>query len=237
MRSNEEMTAAGLLMKSSGQPNFHILHLPQAYKDGTSTFKVNTKAKDWDTLEKEVSRLLSCSGRTDKAIGGGNQAIDRRAQLHGAALRRFPRPPNPERDPSLHLAASFTAFLATADANALEFGSPTELGRALFCSHAGFRRTKFCGGSANFKSATFLGERASFESAEFFGSNTSFENAFFFVEKSTFKRSIFYSKKTSFRRAEFHGKNTDYRKAKFSGGNVYFTNVKFLGGATYFSDA
>jgi len=237
-RSDEELIEAGLLIRMPGQRDFHIIHLPQAYENGEATFKSDVNHDDWDKLETVVAQLLSRSDRADMAIGRHDSSSpDHRAQLDGAVLRHFPRPAAPEEDACLHLAAIFAAFLKTADAGGLEFGSPTTLAQTLFCSHANFWTARFSGGNANFYKAQFSGGDSYFEKAEFSGGHADFRNAQFSGGAAHFQKAEFSGGDANFHKAQFSGGDAYFQKAQFSGGDANFHKAQFSGGDAYFQKA
>lgn len=236
LRPDEDLFSAGLLITRLGQPDFHILHLPQAYEDGAATFKAELDAGAWAKLETEISRLLSRSGPTDKAIGDENCASpDLRAQLTGAILRVFPRPPAPEN--TLHLAAALSAFLTKADALGLEFGSPTVFSGAHFCSEAGFSHAQFSGGNADFFKAEFAGGGANFFNTKFSGGNANFFQAQFYGGDTSFSGAQFSGGYADFSIAEFSDGDASFLTTKFSGGDAIFRRTQLSGGRTSFIKA
>ena len=237
LRTDQELERAGLLIceETAQQPDFHILHLPPVYADGTPTFKSDLGAAEWADLEVHIARRLDRSGPTDKAIEDRDcTAVDHRAQLQGAVLRAFPRPSAPETRSSLHLAAQNAAFLAPADAHGVEFGSPANLVQALFCSTASFSDAEFSGGDANFLRAEFSGGDANFNNARFSGGTAYFNRVRFSGGDTYFKRALFSGEDAYFNGAQFSGGNTYFMDAKFLGRHTSFYNAQFSGGNAYF---
>lgn len=237
LRSDAELTDAGLLILRSGQPDFHILHLPQAYEDGTATFKAEPDTGTWAELETEIDRLLSRSGQTDKAINDDHTLTDHRAQLRGAILRRLPHAPASKKYAHLHLTADLSAFLAHFDASGLGFGSPADFAVTLFCSGASFIGTEFYGGDTNFNRAQFSGGDAHFGNAVFSGGSVDFGSAKFSGGDIHFDGAEFSSGYANFNNAEFSGGDTSFYKAKFCGGRASFANAEFSGGHAVFESA
>jgi len=249
--TDRELERAGLLIRdgTARQPDFHILHLPLAYADGTSTFKSDSDAADWASLEAFIARLLAQSSPTGRAIDDDDcTTADHRAQLHGAVLRAFPRPSEPEVQFPLHLAASRAIFLKRADAQRLEFGSPANFAQTLFCAPAKFTDSQFAGGEANFRDAQFSGGDANFKKAHFSGGNAYFMDAQFSGNNANFSEAQFSGGETYFRRAQFSGRanfsdaqfsggDTNFWKARFSGGDANFWKAQFSGGGANFRDA
>ena len=172
LRTDKDLRNAGLLVKDKGQVVFHILHLPPSHADGSPSFKADLNAPEWQTLETEVDRLIRLGRETDADVVKAEFAgTDNRTELSGAILRRFPRPPAPEKDESepaaLHLAANFTAWLADADASGLEFGSSLLMHAAMFLGSVDFTDAQFSGGGAYFYEAQFSGGGADFWGAVF----------------------------------------------------------------------
>lgn len=219
------MEHAGLLIceETAQQPAFHILHLPPAYADGTTTFKSDLDEVGWAHLDALVACLLGRSRPTDSLIDDvESTSSDYRAQLHGAVMRYFPRPPAFQQDPVLHLAADNAVFLDRVDATSLSFGSPSDFGRTLFCSSTDFRLAKFTAGFASFWEAQFSGGDCDFSDVQFSGGDADFENA------------RFSGGDARFRNAEFSGGNAEFANAHFSGGNADFDCAKFFDGITSF---
>jgi len=229
MRTAAELIEDGLLVQNPSQPRFHILHLPQFYRDGTPTFKAAPDAEAWSTLETEVACLLSRSTHTNNAIGQRDcPSADFRAQLSGACLRHFPRPDTSSGDASLHLAAKFATFLKQAEADNLRFGSPTALAQTLFCNNANFSNAEFSGGDADFSGAEFSGWEANFTDTVFSGQFTTFLDAKFFGRSTRFTRTKFSSKLSHFCGAKFIGDSASFAGASFSGEEVDFMGAEFF---------
>jgi hypothetical protein len=194
LRSDKDLIDAGLLIRdeSGKQPDFHLLHLPQTYEDGATTFKAELEADAWPKQEAEIARLISRSGQTDKAIGQQDcTSADHRAQLSGAVLNSFPNWQVFEMDTPLHLVANSAAFLTFVNASGLEFGSPTEFSAALFRSGAHFSRAQFSAGDAKFNNVQFSGGQAYFFDARFSGGRANFNNAQFSGGDSFFSEAHF----------------------------------------------
>ncbi|OLF77804.1 hypothetical protein AWH62_03790 [Maricaulis sp. W15] len=240
LRTDEDL--GGLLVKDKGQAVFHILHLPPTHSDGTPSFKADLKAKDWQTLEAEVDRLIQLGGETDAAVGKAEfKGADNRTQLSGAILCRFPRPPTPEDKNSepamLHLAANFSAWLDNVDASTLEFGSSLWMHAAAFLGDANFRNAQFSGGDADFYHAQFSGGDAYFSEAQFSGGDADFYHAQFSGGDAYFSEAQFSGGDASFTEAQFSGGGAGFREAQFSGGDAYFYQAQFSGGNADFNQA
>ncbi|WP_158025535.1 pentapeptide repeat-containing protein [Maricaulis sp. W15] len=240
-RGDKRLIADGVLIETPSQPRFHILHLPERWKDGSESWKIDPAHPLWTALTDELERLFShtksCDIHTDGFEKGSLKGADHRAQLTGAHLRALPRPPthpehpdtdrarstnsdapgaNPQADPpgAYNLAARHTRWL-----------EHLHLGNARFDSPANFSQAQFSGGYANFYKAQFSGGDAYFNQAQFSGGD-----AFFW--KTQFSGGDAY-----FNQAQFSGGYADFSDAQFSGGDAYFNQAQFSGGYADFSDA
>jgi len=242
LRTDKDLRNAGLLVKDKGQVVFHILHLPPSHADGSPSFKADLNAPEWQTLETEVDRLIRLGRETDADVVKAEFAgTDNRTELSGAILRRFPRPPAPEKDESepaaLHLAANFTAWLADADASGLEFGSSLLMHAAMFLGSVDFTDAQFSGGGAYFYEAQFSGGGADFSQAQFSRGDADFSLAQFSGGDAYFREAQFSGGGAYFREAQFSGGGAYFYKAQFSGGGAYFYEAQFSGGGAYFYEA
>ncbi|WP_291843998.1 pentapeptide repeat-containing protein [Maricaulis sp.] len=238
LRGDPVLRKAGLLIDGAEIPGsdgktFHIIHCPKTLDAEDTTTTKALDASQWETLESEVDRLIALGEKTDKDYLRGTTGTDKRTQLSGVILRRFPRPPAPEKDQAelapLHLTAPSSAWLDHVGAESLNFASELSMYAAIFFADADFRQAQFSGGDASFHQAQFSGGYASFYQAQFSGGDAYFGEAQFSGGDAYFGEAQFSGGYAYFNQAQFSGGNAYFRQAQFSRGYAYFGETLFLG--------
>ncbi|RKR03875.1 pentapeptide repeat-containing protein [Maricaulis maris] len=252
-RGDKRLIADGALIETPNQPRFHILHLPERWKDGSESWKIDPAHPLWTALTDELERLFShtksCDIHTDGFEKGSLKGADHRAQLTGAHLRALPRPPSQPEHPDTDRARSTNSDAPGANSQAAQPGAYNltahhtrwlehlHLGNARFDSPANFSQAQFSGGDASFQQAQFSGGYANFGKAQFSGGYAGFENAQFSGGYAYFNQAQFSGGDADFNEAQFSGGDADFTEAQFSGGYANFQQAQFSGGYAIFREA